>query len=158
MTNPTPTGTVPPMDDPSMRSASLSPNEALRQLDQEAASARRLQHDFDDEWSARWQNYAEGIELALQVIRAARTPRESECRCAEEGHAGDPALSVDVTPLGQHMPWCPARTPDSGLREELLAWVQKQRATPWSEGSFASRMTGEQGYDAALEELEARLR
>jgi len=46
---------------------------------------------------------------------------------------------------------------DADLRESLLAWVRKQRATPWSEGSFASRMTGEQGYDAALEELEARL-
>ena len=46
-------------------------------------------------------------------------------------------------------------------RQELVAlreWIAKQRGTPWAEsGSFASRMTGEQGYDAALEELESRL-
>ncbi len=45
-----------------------------------------------------------------------------------------------------------------GELDDLRAWVRAQRAKPWSEsGSFASRMTGEEGYDAALEELEYRL-
>lgn len=42
--------------------------------------------------------------------------------------------------------------------DALLEWVREQRAKPWAEsGSFASRMTGEEGYDAALEEFEAKI-
>lgn len=41
--------------------------------------------------------------------------------------------------------------------EAIREWVTHQKATPWSTGSFARNMTGEEGYDAALEEVEALL-
>jgi len=69
-----------------------------------------------------------------------------DCNCHERADAIWAALSPEE----------PART--ESLRAELLSWIAAQRAKPWSDGSFASRLTGEEGYDAALDELEYRLR
>lgn len=39
-------------------------------------------------------------------------------------------------------------------RAEIYFWVQRQKAKPWND---YSELTGEEGYNAALEELEAHL-